>query len=359
MSRLIAALVLASVLVSMGCQAGGARRTGLLLDAVDAQDLGYALGWASTADVRKPRRIVNVGIVGDLIVVIEEPGNMVKALSLSDGSLRWATVVGTASELLFGPRGVDSQVIVNTETQLYRLSAETGDVLGISKLDHPVTHAPVVTDRVAVFGGVNGRVFAHDFYAGFALWQYDLTANVKAAPVREGNSIVAADSAGVYALLNIETGVAAWRGRTFGAVTATPTVNRFAVLIPSQDGSLYAINRTTGRDQWVYRSDAPIMVSPVAIDNRVFLFTPGTGTVALDATSGKELWTRADGARPIRIDGTRILMSSGKRLIYADADTGKTIDERQTLPLRTALEGPDGSLILVSPDGKMQRLNRR
>ncbi len=361
MKQVVAVLILVCMAaLTTGCESWATSgQSNLLLDAVDAQRLGYAPGWASSIALRGGQKVRSAALLGDLLIFVEEPDNLVTALSSRDGKLRWRKVIGGPSDVLYGPYRTGDEVYVNSETQFFKIDAKTGDLLEIQRLDHPVRSGAAVTDGLAVFGGANGRVFAHQVAAGYAKWQYDLTQQIRVAPVLTSVDVFAADAGGVYAMLESSSGTYSWRGRTHGAVNGQPVVNRFSVLLPCDDGSLYALDRSTGRDQWIYRARQALRTTPVAIDAQVYLHL-NEGTLAIDAQNGKELWTRPDGAKPLLRRDNTLLLSTGRSLILAALDSGTTLDEARTRPLRTVIAGPDNaSIFLVSTRGDVQQLTAR
>lgn len=334
-------------------------QSNLLIDATDAQRLGYASGWASSINLRGKQQIRSAAVLDDLIVFVEGPDPFVTALSARDGSLKWRRLIDDPAIVLYGPYRVGNEVFVNSETQFFKIDAEKGKLLEIQRLDHPVRDRGAVAGDLVIFGAANGRVFAHQIAAGYAKWKYALTSQIRVSPVMTTVDCFAADSSGVYAMIEASSGTLSFRGRTLGAVNGQPTVNRFSVLLPCDDGSLYALDRSTGRDQWIYRARQPLRTEPVAIDAQVFLLVDA-GTIAIDAQNGKQLWVRPDRAKPLLRRDDRLLLSLGNGLALAELDTGDTIDQAATAPLRSVLTNTDQSAIfLVSTRGDVQQLTAR
>lgn len=360
MRQVAAAVLVACVAASMGGCASWASsgQSNLLIDGVDAQRLGYAPGWASSIALRGGQKIRFVSVLDDLIVFVEGPDNFVTAVSARDGKLAWRRLVGSSTDVLYGPYRRGGEVMVNSETQFFKIDAKTGELIEIQNLQHPVRNGAAVANDLAIFGAANGRVFAHNVVAGASRWAYDLTQQIRVAPVLTTVDAFAVDSGGVYAMLEAATGELSWRSRTHGAVNGQPVVNRFSVLVPCDDGSLYALDRSTGRDQWIYRTREQLRATPIAIDAHVFLHLD-TGTVAIDAQNGKELWIRPDGARPVLRRNDSLLLSTEKGIALAALDSGTTLDEAPTARLRTVLQGADDSIFLVSVRGHIQQLSLR
>ena len=117
------------------------------------------------------------------------------------------------------------------------------------------------------------------------------------------------------------------------------------------------MNRSSGSDRWKYRASRPLRESPSIIENTVFLPEPGVGLVALDAISGKVLWRVPSMAQAVTIAKGRLLLNEQIRMLAVDPASGKTVAQVPVLKLKTALSGPDNSLILVTDRGRLARLD--
>lgn len=357
------------MMVSSGCATdrGGtgsartvvpARPTGLLIEPEPARQLGYNVAWATDLKVPRNENILSAAVLGDVLVVVEVPGNIVSAVSMENGRGLWRRPVGTRTDRLFPAARHGDNILVNTATRLYELRARDGEAQGAAELETLASTGPTVVEGMALIGALNGNVIGHDIEAGYAKWRYDLAGQIVVPPVESGDNIVAADTRGVYAMLDAVDGTAMWRGRTFGPVTAKPGVDRGTVYIASGDGTLYAVNRSTGRDVWKAPMAQPLTESPVSFDTVVLLPLPGRGVVAFEPADGAERWRLDTPARPILRLDERAVLATPNSLMLVDLETGRVAADARTLPLQTVLAGPDNSLVLVSPKGRVLRLNR-
>jgi len=237
------------------------------------------------------------------------------------------------------------------------LSAVDGRIEGLSVLGSTVISDPVLVNDYAVFGGRNGQVFAHDVQAGFSKWAYQMKAAILTGPVRSGQSVFVADTGGDYALITVAEGQMQWRERTWGAVTAQPAISLAAVYVACRDSSLYAINRTTGADIWVYRVTEPLTDAPMPIGRLVLQPVPGDGLHAVDALRGELLWKRDSIITPIQPIGQNFLAHTDRQLLIVSAEDGRALVVAPTKRLRTVVAGPDESIIVVTPEGELLRLN--
>lgn len=366
--RWLLLLPMVVVLLLAGCGSSqhtetdpSARRTGLLIDPVEAEQVGYAVNWLASVDVPGRQQITAATLLDDLIVTLERPTNMVSAVSVGDGQVRWRRVVDRSPEALFRPTRRANRIYVNSASQLLTLDGRTGDIVSLIELPVAVDAPHTLVGDYAVFGGVDGRVFALDLETGQIRWNRQLSGRISAAPADADDAVVVVDDAGRYAMYEAFDGARRWGGRTFGRNSATPAVDENTVYIASRDQSLYALDRTTGRDRWVYRDTEPLEWDPKLIGSTLFLPVPaGNRLVALNTEAGEVRWTFEGSAIPLTTPRTdRIMLATPQQLRVVREHDGQSLAQAQTRPLVTALNGPDDSLILVAGNGNMSRLNPR
>jgi outer membrane protein assembly factor BamB len=356
---LVRSLLILTLLLASGCGDWMTRRpsnSGLLIEPADAARIGYAISWSTDLGVPRRNRLSSITRLGDLLITVEAPSNLVSAISVRDGSVLWRRVIGAPTENVYAPVRDGERVYLNNDTTVFTLGAVHGDLIASSKLKEIVSTGPVLIGKYAIFGGSGGTVYAHDVQAGYAKWSYQMTNAVVVQPMATEQNVFVADSNGIYAALRAEDGDLLFRGRTFGPVTAETASTRSSIYIASQDQSLYALNRLTGADKWVYRTKAPLTQPPVAIGQSVYLPVPGAGLVALDASNGKKRWHTVP-STPVKASEGRLLLHSTIGLFQVDESTGRVIEQADTGALQKVLQGPDNSLLIVSPGGRIHRLN--
>ncbi len=357
MVRLLLVLML---LVTAGCGSWSSRRSGrsgLLIEPADAARIGYAVSWSTDLGISRKSELASVTLLGDILLTVETPSNLVSAVSVRDGKVLWRRIVGASTESVYPPVRNGERVYLNNDTTIFTLGASHGDLIVSSSLARVVQTGPALLGHYAIFGGSDGTVFAHDVDAGYEKWSYQLSGGIVAPPVASQQSVFVADSKGIYAMLRAADGELLFRGRTFGPVTATPASTRGGVYLASHDQSLYALDRRTGRDRWVYRTAKPLTDEPTAIGQSVYLPLLGSGLVALSSNDGQELWRSDLAATPITAGGGELLLhyNGGLRLVHEK--TGRVLNDAETMRLKAALPGPDDSVLIVSPGGRIHRLN--
>ena len=329
----------------------------LLIDTIEAKKLGYAVRWATDLKLRPGSELSHVKLLGDLVVSVEVPSNVVTAISTDNGAVLWSRVVGQRTDRLFAPARDGEQIVVNTGTQLYALSAKSGEIESVSELETIVTNSPAVIDGYAIFGGLNHRVFAHSVAGGYTKWSYQLTERIFIEPVMSGPNVFVVDANGVYAMLSATSGTLQWKGRIFGRVVSQSVVSPAGVFVASEDNALYAMNRATGRDRWIYRTTQPLTGDLRLVSGMLFLPIPGQGLVALAERTGEEVWRLPRHARPLGQLEESLILHDNVNLLRVAPKTGRVLDEAPVQPLKTVLPGPRNLLILVSEKGRLLRMD--
>jgi len=332
---------------------------GALVTANAAMDLGYAPRWAEDLGLRSNQRVVAAAVLDDLLVTVTQPGNLVAATTLRDGNTLWFKQLGGELEVLYAATRYDGSLYVNSDARVFEVDPYSGEHLGTATLAKPVKSGPVLLADKAIFGAVDGTVFAHSFISGRDRWRYLMTARIDTPPVLVGDNVFAVDGKGTYAMIDGQSGSLAWTGRTFGAITAPPAADRTSVYIASHDNFLYALNRATGEDKWKYAAAQPLTHAPVAIGLGVYLPIPGQ-LIALDAVDGREpRWVLDEHAIPVTALGDNLLAKTDKGLMLIEVDTGRIVRRVPTRALDRIILGPNDSLITIAPNGKMMRLDPR
>lgn len=341
---------------------GDGKPIGLLIEPGPAADIGYRIGWASPITLLRGQKITSVSVLDDITIVVEDPENIVTALSTETGELLWKITIGSDLETLYKPSRDGEQIFIHTGTRFFTLRDRDGKVMSVAPLETSVgshaVYAPLA--RLAIFSGSNGLVFAHSVDNNFTRWRYDLASRITNPPAVVQQDVFIVDTGGTYALLETATGTPLWRSRTLGGVSAAPTVQGSEIIIASLDGKLYAINRTTGKDTWQYLdAEQPLNAAPVALGRLIIQpLLPDGGLVAVNAIDGKEVWRNDISAMPVITRQQDMLLHTSNKLISIDLDDGELLKESETLKLQTVVPiGDEGAILLVSPKGRLLRLS--
>jgi len=348
-------------LLGLGGQGQGeaAVRTGpaSLIDPLDAHKLGYTSYWSTDLSLPSDQHFSHVEVLGDTLVCVEAPSNVVTAISIRDGSTKWRRVVGKPAEKMFTPVRSDDSLLINSEQLLYTLDMDSGRLTHTSQLESLVNHAPAVVGELAIYGGMNHRIFAHDIKAGYTKWAYQLTERVFARPAAFGENVFVADGNGVYAMFMAGSGELLWRGRTFARVSARPQMSPRGVFVAGEDHSVYALYMSNGRDRWIYHTTQPLKKSPQVFGNTVFLSLPGRGLVAIDIRSGLDRWVLPFEMEIIGQVEDTVLAYTAQQLVKLKIVNGLVLAEVPVQPIWKVLQASGNRLILIAPTGRILLLN--
>jgi len=351
--------------VATGCSSGDSATSwqrsydtsGMLIGADASYDLGYHSRWATNLNLSNGKQLAAAKILDDILVTVAAPGNLVSAISMRSGKPMWTVIVGTETENLFAPIRYKNAIYVNSETHLYELDAHTGEILSNAPLTETVIGGPILIDDRAIFGSVNGTVFAHSLVSGRYRWKYRLTSRIITPPIAVGLNIFAVDAKGVYVMLFAQDGTPMWKGRTFDAVTVPAASDRVSVYVASRDTALYALKRSTGDDKWKYSAAQPLTLPAKAIGLSVYLPIAGEKLLALDSVDGGVRWELDEPAWPVTIRGDNLLVATSGSLQLIEVDAGRVVQRVPTADLATVLIGPDDSVVLVTAKGRLMRLD--
>jgi outer membrane protein assembly factor BamB len=354
---LLPCCVLAMLTISAGAQPIGQP----LLGVPEAAKLGYSPAWSSglDTDVHAGQSITSAVVLGDALALVEAPTNLVTAVALKDGSVRWRQAVGDPSDRIRGVTAAGKEWAICNDSRLYCVASDDGQIRRMIDLDCSASAMGVVVGNVAIIPGVTGRVFTEDLTTGNPLWAYKLRSAVSVPPLVTRAGVIAGDNSGNVVLINLDRGQMQWVNRTFAGLRTLPADNRQSVFIPSTDSSLYAWDLYTGQDQWAFHAGEPLTQSPLAAGSSVFLPLPGARKlVALQASTGKELWRIDAEVRAMIPVKAGLLLGLPHGLQVVDPQTGKTLLAADLNDaLQYLLAGPGASVIVVSSQGRMMLLN--
>jgi outer membrane protein assembly factor BamB len=337
---------------------GAEFRTGNLVEPGYVQEMGYATRWVRSLSLEDGQKIHAVEPLGDLLVCVERPENVVTALDLSNGGLVWKLVVGDRLEELGAPTGDETNIYVSSSRRVFVINRARGEVTDIQDLEYLVSTSPLLIGKVLVFGTGRGIVLGHDVEAGYKIAAYGLPDSIEAPPVRIDDKVFVTDTAGNYVMLRTSDGELRWSGSTYGPVSTKPAADRAFIILASEDQSLYSLTATTGRQRWLpYRSEVALTESPTVIDGVIYIEEPGLGLSAIDGNNGQLLWRTQRVSQPVTLHQGELLAYTGRELLLLDPETGDTRLEQPTRRMQDVVQGPAGSLILVSPGGDLIRID--
>lgn len=336
------------------------KKTGLLIEPADALKLGYSIDWVTSLNVAGDRDLFAVEVLGDLLVTVDRPTNVVTAVAMKDGKQLWRQQAGQTPYRAFAPTRVDDRILVNTETQIFEFdTTKEGQLINRADLASAVGAGPAMIGDVAVFGGSNGLIFGHDTRTGYARWRYKMPGQIVVAPQSSGQQVFVVGTDGQYNLFAGSGGEVLWRGKVFDKVTATPAVHASGIYVASEDHSLYAINRSTGEDRWIFRYTDDLTKSPVVLQNTVYQALPSGELVALKVTDGSEVWRNKPDANLVGQISRGLIFQGGRSITLRDAGSGKLIDQIPSQDeLKFVIITEAKALIVIAKNGRIMKLSQ-
>jgi outer membrane protein assembly factor BamB len=329
--------------------------------ASDLQRTGLKVHWASNLDVPVTEKITQWNILDNkYLITVESPSNLFTLVNLSDGRILWREIQGQMTDRFYQPFLFGETICVNSETHMIKIDVRTGRANEIVALKAVVNNPPAHVVNFAIFGGLNGRIFAHDLNTGYPKWNYQLQAGITAPPIASSSAVLVGDAGGVYILLNPKNGEPIWKGRTFRQISAPGVVlnDKNLVLIPSEDQTLYALESIFGGDVWRYHAKRALTHQPIVFDEMVLLPITNDGLYALDVNTGKVLWNTNEHLKPFDSSKDNLYCFKTNSLWVLDKETGKTVSQIPTADITDMIALSNKQFLVVTQSGRLLKLQR-
>ena len=297
-------------------------------------------------------------------VVVQESGSVITVLDPRSGSVLWsADLPGRASRLVGNVR-VNDSLFSTTETDLFEIDIETGNLLDRRALTQVVNTPPVIYDELAVFGTGAGEVLAYNRSFGVDVWRYRLGGPIDAPPTQiDDRTLAVVSQVGEVFFLNVLTGRAVGRERISGGLSNEPVTDGYRLFLASVDQSVYCFDASNGQRLWRHRTSRPLRTQPVLWENVVYYSSREDGVVALNGDDGEPIWDLPElgNAWAVALRDGFLVFWDGRYATTVDPEFGDIVD-RVELPgvrgLRTD-RFEDGNLYAVTVGGKLLRFTPR
>ncbi|MCG3178543.1 MAG: Outer membrane protein assembly factor BamB [Phycisphaerae bacterium] len=279
----------------------------------------------------------SAAVVGRTVFVGDGEGTF-RAVSLTDGSLRWRFQAGAALECT--PLVVGGRVFFgDTQGLFYALSADTGNKLWSDDCRKEIVSSPNLFQRNIVFGNSDGWAFCYT-QQGRRVWGVKLADRINGSPaVRDGtlwigscdHMLRAVSGADGSEQISIDAGeylaaapaatpdgliIGGYNGKVFcyDPDTAVPlwTYDRIGremltyasaawadgiAVVGARDHCVHAIDSRTGRPLWRFSTGGDVDGSPALAGGRVYVGSRDGRFYVLDLHDGRELWSYRAEAR--------------------------------------------------------------
>jgi len=360
MKRSLLALILmfALAVVVGGCAQKTTQRgatgsqTPLLATYQDSQALGARIQWQIDLGLEARANIKRITPIGEYLVVLEA-GNILSLIDDGTGLVRWRRAIGSPLDRFTKPLIRDEQVIICSESRLFALRLDNGELDRTFNLEHNGATDPHILHGFIIFGSPDGLVFAQSLRGGYLVWRYKMSSGITTNPLAVPSSMFVTDERGQVATINASSGQVVWRRAKppWATITAQPAALGGMAYTASHDQKLYAFDRASGNIIWQYLTEAPLTVAPAILGERLYLHTQDRGLVCLDTLSGEEYWRADLKGTPAHLKGSVIKLVEGGTIHRVDAKRGELID---------SIELPDADLIHFESDtgGDLYLVNR-
>lgn len=224
------------------------------------------------------------------------------AIDASSGAKVWEKKLG--APVRTSPTVADSRVyVVNTEGQVYCLSAADGSILwrylGVPQQAAGLLNnsSPAVMGGIVVVPFASGDVVALNAENGQQVWADSLSQaragssvaslSDPASPVIDGGVVFAISNSGRLIATDEKTGERIWSLNVSSA--KRPAVAGDALYVADTMGRLVAVARATGEVRWATKlpGDTRIWNGPVLAGGRLWLTSAKGQVVGVDAATGK------------------------------------------------------------------------
>ncbi len=307
-----------ALLLLAGCGGGKAVREepAKLVDIAAAKHVSRLWSADSGASAVK-KAVVLWPALDDNAIYTSDPKGRVTAFAADSGRTLWKTrvdrpVTGAAAV------GNGLVVVVSKKGEVMALDSRDGRRLWTSNLTSPALAPAAVSASVVVVQSVDGKLAGLSAADGKRLWLYErsepaLSLYGTAAPVADGDMVLAGFASGKIVAIQIKDGKLLWempvaqpRGRNeverLVDVDASPLIVRNVLYAASYQGKIIAVDMQSGRLLW--SRDVSTYTGMDADSNNVYLTDDHGSVLALDQRTGASVW-KQDRLRARRLNAPR------------------------------------------------------
>jgi outer membrane protein assembly factor BamB len=279
------------------------------------------------------------------------------ALDRESGASEWSIELAGS-----WPPIVSDGVVYAAGTGVFQaVRAENGDRIWRTKLDAEMRTAPVLQGENIVLLLEPDRLLALRTADGSQIWQRTIELQHSSPRMIAGASGVFVSSGARLSRFSSSNGDLLWE-RELAGVLSLPAVADDRVFVGSTDNHFYALDSETGRIAWRFAAGGDV-VGAATDDRSVYFASLDNLLRALRRGSGNQVWKRALSTRtiapPAAFGGIVLVTGNSPTLSTFSAATGQPIAnfsvaaDLQGVPLvDTALEPFRVAIVAVTRDGR-------
>lgn len=323
--------------------------------------LGYRWAWAGYPKTATGASITELDAYEDRVIT-RDTATVVSVLNSSTGRMIWGTEMDRPETKVLGVVRDGDRLLVSTETELHEVAIESGNLLSRASFGKLINTEPVINGNLAIYGTIDGELFAMNRDNGLPRWRYTVGNSFEAKPILlNPYTMFGVTQDGTVATINLGGPSAVSMVEISGGLANNPVSDYLYTVVASLDRSVYCF--VDGQRIWRYRTSEPLTVQPVIYQDRVYFSSPKLGVVCLDAASGEKIWEQP--AMPngwiVGVHDGELITWTGVVLATLDPENGDVIASAEFAGLNGVQTDrfENGSLYVVAGRGTVLRFDPR
>ncbi|MEX2672322.1 MAG: PQQ-binding-like beta-propeller repeat protein [Phycisphaeraceae bacterium] len=359
----LTAVVVMAIGLLGGCQGGDGNGPRLLVDPLDAQQLGYTVDWQIDLALPEQSQLMYAELLGDRLVTVEDQ-NIVSVIDADNGDILWRHQVTRPTDQLSRPQRDGDRLVISSQRRAYVLNIDDGEIQSIIDLLHVSLGTPVVHNGLMIHASPRGVLFAQELDSGLLAWDFQVDVGFASAPTLTGGRIFATDLGGNVWSFDPLEGTLRWTRAVAEPVVAHPEAGERLVYVPSTDYSLYAMRLSNGSVQARHYATGSLDRSPFLVNGLLLQAVSDDAMLSLNPEDIREVRWRSEelvDARPIQVRGTTLDLYQDGQLIHIDTGDGSEIGATDLGNVRHVLSTSrtGGTLYLLQLNGRILKASPR
>lgn len=250
------------------------------------------------------------------LVVFGSKDQSLYAVDIRTGRVRWT--YQTTGPIYSSPAIEHGHVFFGSDDgMIYALRVATGRAAWKQPANAPIRCKPGVTEDRIIFGTKEGELFCLDL-GGQQKWRFKARREIISSPLVQNKVAYVGSVDGHMYAVGLDNGWAAWKLQTNKPVVSSPASGDGRVYVGSVNGIMYALDPSSGRELWKFDTQNQITSSPTFYNGAVYFGANNNKIYCLDAKTGKERWSYETGGivpgSPYAADGFVYIGSTDQNL---------------------------------------------
>lgn len=319
----------------------------------DWRKLGYRWDWNAIPVLLEGEKPLRTEAHGE-IVVFQETGGTISAIDDQVGQTIWSNKPAGDLTKFTGMDRRGDIVYVSSESELFMLDAQTGELVGRNSFEKLVSTDFILADNTAVVGSASGEVMGHYMPNDIKVWGHDMPGTFEEDLVAIGPVVGGVTSTGRVVCVDTRSNRQTGQNDIYKGPGGPLAASDELMYVASLDQSLYAFRAADARLAWKHLTPNPIVSQPVYHENVLYCSLPDTGLTAFDAQTGDVLWeSEGQFGHVIGIRNGRLMVFDGKRMTAIEPQRGIVLESIALSNVVHLSMDPfvDGDIYLTSREG--------